>query len=77
MWTAYAIGGGTGPVMVGRFFDRAGLYPLQVLLGLAIIAFAAAVVSLLLKNGRGSPIFDELHASAGLARHSLCCRLLH
>lgn len=52
-WTAYAIGGGTGPVVVGRFFDRAGSYQLQVLLGLAVIAFAAAAVSLFLRTGEG------------------------
>jgi predicted MFS family arabinose efflux permease len=53
MWTAYAIGGGTGPVLVGRFFDRAGLYPLQALLGLAVVAFASAAVSLFLKAQPG------------------------
>lgn len=52
-WTAYAIGGGTGPVVVGHFFDRAGLYSPQVLLGLAIVALAAAAASLLLwRNGK-------------------------
>ncbi len=49
-WTAYAIGGGTGPVFVGHFFDRAGSFRLPVLLGLTLIAFAAVLVSLLLKR---------------------------
>jgi predicted MFS family arabinose efflux permease len=53
-WTAYAIGGGIGPVVVGHFFDRAGSYQLQVLVGLAVIAFASAAVSLLLKTGEGA-----------------------
>ena len=53
-WTAYAIGGGIGPVVVGHFFDRAGFYPLEVLVGLALIAFAAAAVSLMLKTGEGA-----------------------
>jgi predicted MFS family arabinose efflux permease len=52
-WTAYAIGGGTGPVLVGHFFDRTGSYQLQVLVVLAIVAFAAALVSLFLKSDRG------------------------
>jgi len=49
-WTAYALGGGTGPVVVGHFFDRAGMYQTQVLVGLAGISFTAAAVSLLLKS---------------------------
>jgi predicted MFS family arabinose efflux permease len=53
-WTAYAIGGGTGPVVVGHFFDRAGSYEIQILVGLAVIAFAAAAVSLLLRTGQGA-----------------------
>ncbi len=53
-WTAYAIGGGIGPVVVGHFFDRAGSYQLQVLLGLAAFALAAAAVSLVLRTGEGA-----------------------
>jgi predicted MFS family arabinose efflux permease len=49
-WTAYAMGGGTGPVVVGHFFDQAGSYQLPVLVVLAIIAFAAAAVSLFLRT---------------------------
>ena len=67
MWTAYAIGGGTGPVLVGHFFDRAGLYQHQVLIGLAVIAFASAAVSLLLKRSHGPAAYDELHASAAIS----------
>jgi MFS family permease len=67
MWTAYAIGGGTGPVLVGHFFDRAGLYQHQVLVGLAVIAFASAAVSLLLKSSRGPVAYEELHASAAIS----------
>jgi predicted MFS family arabinose efflux permease len=66
-WTAYAIGGGTGPVVVGHFFDRAGSYPHQLLVGLAVIAFAAAAASLLLKSSRGRVASDELHASAAIS----------
>lgn len=66
MWTAYAIGGGTGPVVVGHFFDRAGSYSIQVLVALAVIAFAAAAVSLLLKNGRGPAAYNERQVSAAI-----------
>jgi predicted MFS family arabinose efflux permease len=51
-WTAYAIGGGTGPVIFGRLYDRAGSYQPRLIVGLAIIAFASAVVSLLLRSDR-------------------------
>lgn len=67
MWTAYALGGGTGPVVVGHFFDRAGSYRPQVLVALAIIAFAAAGVSLLLKSTRGPGAYDELHIAAAIS----------
>jgi hypothetical protein len=67
MWTAYAIGGGAGPIVVGHSFDHAGQYPLQVLLGLFVVAIAAAAVSLLLKNGREPGSFDQVHATAVLS----------
>jgi len=67
MWTAYAIGGGAGPIVVGHSFDHAGQYPLQVLLGLFVVAIAAAAVSLLLKNGREPESFDQVHATAVLS----------
>jgi predicted MFS family arabinose efflux permease len=49
-WTAYAIGGGIGPIVVGRLYDRAGAYEPRMVIVLALIAFAAAAVSLLLRN---------------------------
>jgi len=68
-WTAYAIGGGTGPVFVGRLFDRAGSYQLNVLIGLAIVAFAAAGVSLFLKTepGGANSALGELSLAASLS----------
>jgi hypothetical protein len=66
-WTAYAIGGGTGPIVVGHFFDRARFYPHQVLVGMAAIAFASAAVSLLLKTTRGPIAHEELPASAPIS----------
>jgi predicted MFS family arabinose efflux permease len=68
-WTAYALGGGTGPVFVGHFFDRAGSYRLNVLVALAVIAFAAAFVSLFLRSTRDSEYGDvsELHDSPAIS----------
>jgi predicted MFS family arabinose efflux permease len=51
-WTAYAIGGGTGPVIFGRLYDRAGSYQPRLIVGLAIVAFASAAVSLSLRSDR-------------------------
>jgi predicted MFS family arabinose efflux permease len=51
-WTAYAIGGGTGPVIVGHIYDRLGSYRPILIVGLAIVAFGSAGVSLLLRRDR-------------------------
>jgi predicted MFS family arabinose efflux permease len=67
LWTAYALGGGPGPVVVGHFFDRAGSYRPQVLVSLAVISFAAAALSLLLRNGRGAIENEDLHAQAAIS----------
>jgi predicted MFS family arabinose efflux permease len=54
-WTAYAIGGGIGPVVVGHLYDRAGSYEPRLIVFLALVAFGAAAVSLLLRSdGKGS-----------------------
>ncbi|WP_254063864.1 MFS transporter [Granulicella sp. S190] len=47
-WTAYAIGGATGPMFIGHMYDVAGAYHYCSIVYLAAIAFAAAAVSLLL-----------------------------
>jgi predicted MFS family arabinose efflux permease len=47
-WTAYAIGGATGPMFIGHMYDTAGAYHYRSIVYLAAIAFAAAGVSLLL-----------------------------
>jgi predicted MFS family arabinose efflux permease len=49
-WTAYAIGGATGPMVVGRLYDRAGSYQPRIIVGLACTALAAAVISLCLRR---------------------------
>ncbi len=51
-WTAYAIGGATGPMFVGHLYDRAGAYRSQYIAYLAFVAFGAAAVSLLLRRTR-------------------------
>jgi MFS family permease len=52
-WTAYAIGGGTGPLWIGRLYDRAGGYQPRFIVYLACIAFAAVVLSLFLSPPHG------------------------
>lgn len=53
-WTAYAIGGATGPLWVGHLYDRAGAYLPRFIVYLAGVAFAAAILSLFLKSGQES-----------------------
>lgn len=57
-WTAYAIGGGIGPLVVGHLYDRAGFYQRQSIVGLAIFAFAATAVSLLLRRDRHRVVLE-------------------
>lgn len=52
-WTAYAIGGATGPLWIGHLYDRAGSYQPRFVVYLAAVAFAAAVLSLFLRPGEG------------------------
>jgi predicted MFS family arabinose efflux permease len=47
-WTAYAIGGATGPMFVGHMYDAAGTYHSRSIALLAVVALGAAGVSLLL-----------------------------
>ena len=49
-WTAYAIGGATGPIAMGHWYDRAGFYQPRFIVYLACVAFAAVVISLLLQR---------------------------
>lgn len=58
-WTAYAVGGGTGPVFIGHLYDSAGLYHSRFIVYLAGVAVAAAAVSLALRSERDG----ALHAS--------------
>ena len=54
-WTAYAIGGATGPLVVGHFYDRTGSYQPRLIVGLACIAGLAAAISLLLRHDSAYP----------------------
>jgi predicted MFS family arabinose efflux permease len=49
-WTAYAIGGATGPMAIGHWYDRAGFYQPRFIVYLALVAFAAVAISLLLRR---------------------------
>lgn len=53
-WTAYAIGGATGPMFVGHLYDGAGTYRSQFIVYLSLVAFGAAAVSLLLRRTRAA-----------------------
>lgn len=59
-WTAYAIGGATGPLWIGHLYDRAGRYQPQFIVYLAGVAFAAVVLSLFLRTSVEEP-GDELN----------------
>ncbi len=50
-WTAYAIGGATGPLTLGRLYDRAGAYQPHTVALLAVGTAAAAALSCLLRSG--------------------------
>lgn len=68
-WTAYAVGGATGPIVVGHFYDRAGSYQPRMIVALALTCVVAAGLSLLLP---GYPVEyssegEELAASSQLA----------
>ena len=49
-WTAYAIGGATGPLWIGHLYDRAGSYLPRFIAYLAAVAFGAVILSFFLKQ---------------------------
>lgn len=51
-WTAYAVGGATGPMLVGHLYDRFGSYQPRFIVGLACVALLAALISLLMRGDR-------------------------
>jgi MFS family permease len=48
-WTAYAIGGATGPLWIGHMYDRAGAYLPRFIVCLAAVAFGAVILSFFLR----------------------------
>jgi MFS family permease len=68
-WTAYAVGGGTGPVVIGHLYDRAGSYEPQIIIALVVVAFAAGAVSLLLRSDQNPAVseLEEIIASPALS----------
>ena len=65
-WTAYAIGGATGPMAIGHWYDQAGFYQSRFIVYLACVAFTAVAMSLLLHRGRQTTSQD-----AGLAARAI------
>lgn len=49
-WTAYAIGGATGPLWMGHLYDRAGAYLPRFIVYLAGVAFGAVIISFFLQS---------------------------
>jgi len=68
-WTAYAIGGATGPMVIGHFYDRAGSYEPRCVVGLGFTTLLAAGISLFLRRDR-TP-YEASHDSLALASISL------
>ncbi len=67
-WTAYAIGGAIGPILMGRGFDRAGTYVAESVVLFSIPCFIAAFMQLLLPRQSEPPALNVL---AGLASDSV------
>ncbi len=66
-WTAYAIGGATGPLWLGHLYDRAGAYLPRFIVYLAVVAFGAVILSFFLQSGQqGIASEQEMTANAGV-----------
>ncbi len=61
-WTAYAIGGATGPIVMGHAFDKAGSYLPATVFFIALPCLLAALLQLLLPPypSVGEPIYTTL-----------------
>ena len=57
-WTAYAIGGATGPLLIGHLYDRHGSYEPRYIVGLAAVSLLAVFVSLLLRDNTASTVLS-------------------
>ncbi len=66
-WTAYAIGGATGPLWIGHLYDRAAAYQPRFIVYLAAVAFGAVILSFFLHFGQESIRSGrEMTANAGV-----------
>lgn len=71
-WTAYAVGGATGPIVVGHFYDRYGMYQPRLIFGLALTCLVAAGLSLLLPRypAESGGVLEEAVSSGQLSAGS-------
>ena len=66
-WTAYAIGGATGPLWIGHLYDRAGTYLSRFIIYLASVAFGAVILSFFLRSDQESITSErKMIANAGV-----------
>jgi MFS family permease len=66
-WTAYAIGGATGPLWIGHMYDRANAYMPRFIVYLAAVAFGAVILSLFLPaDQKGIKSKQEMSANASV-----------
>jgi MFS family permease len=66
-WTAYAIGGATGPLWIGHLYDRAGAYLPRFIVYLAAVALVAVILSFFLQSDQESITTErEMTANAGV-----------
>jgi len=66
-WTAYAIGGATGPLWIGHLYDRAGAYLPRFIVYLAGVAFGAVILSFFLQSRQESIASEQqMIANAGV-----------
>src|SRR5690242_6034388 len=66
-WTAYAIGGATGPLWIEHLYDRAGAYLPRFSVYLALVAFGAVMLSFFLQSDQRSIATErEMTANAGV-----------
>ncbi|HEX4066839.1 MAG TPA: MFS transporter [Acidobacteriaceae bacterium] len=65
-WTAYAIGGGTGPLWIGHMYDHAGGYQPRFIVYLAGVASAAVLLSLFLPATPRSGRLESETAAIGI-----------
>ncbi len=67
-WTAYAIGGATGPLWIGHLYDHAGAYLPRFIVYLAAVAFGAVILSFFLhSNQERIASAYEISANAGVS----------